>query len=348
MYYYHALLFLVEICIQISSSSADRSSSMPSRQHFTCSARCYAAGNCNQELKGCECPLGRSGEHCEHDHIPACRSSNIDSIAYVGHWTVKNCDCWAQIAGVENMTSPALQDDERRLFLFRTSFEFDQNPLTPCFRSISGPQTSDIPSPLNGSAVQWFKGLGRQAKPISPPSEIKLDDWVFQLPLLSCKDRCNDKGACVKREPRSSPTCMCTRGFSGPSCMQPDPSGCVNYCGGNGACNEGFCHCSPGFWGSDCTRDIAYAPSALVAPSPALKIYRFELPWHAAFFHEADDLHQDYDQIYGAWEKFYEQFSMDTVRTQNIDEANLFYIPAFFYLKTSTPPLHSSATSFSS
>ena len=330
------LLFL-SICIEFSLSSVvDRLSSLPSRQHFTCSAACYAVGNCNEELQQCECPLGRSGENCERDHLSACRSSaSPNSIAFIGHWTIKNCDCWSQLAGVENMTMPALKEDARRIFLFRSSFEHDKNGQIKCFRSTNGPQISDIP-PHNDTKIEWFQGLGRLARRIPFPTEIDLDSWVSQLPLSMCPDRCNEKGACVMRGPRSSPQCMCTRGFTGPSCKDPNLHGCPNRCGGNGACNEGFCHCKRGSWGTDCTRDKAFTSSPSTPPSTLLKIYRFELTWQAAFFHETDDLHTDYDQIYSAWEHFYNQFSLDTVtRTQNIAEANLFYIPAFLYFKTS-------------
>ena len=48
----------------------------------------------------------------------------------------------------------------------------------------------------------------------------------------------------------------------------------------------------------------------------SLRIYRYEMPWHAAFFTEprVREGNQEYnDGTYGAWEQFFNQFSTDWV-----------------------------------
>lgn len=48
----------------------------------------------------------------------------------------------------------------------------------------------------------------------------------------------------------------------------------------------------------------------------SLRIYRYEMPWHAAFFTEprVHEGNQEYnDGTYGAWEQFFNQFSPDWV-----------------------------------
>ena len=51
--------------------------------------------------------------------------------------------------------------------------------------------------------------------------------------------------------------CLCNKGFFGDACEHQDPSTCYNNCSGEGVCIRGFCSCTMGFFGIDCSIDCA-------------------------------------------------------------------------------------------
>ena len=91
-------------------------------------------------------------------------------------------------------------------------------------------------------------------------------------PLKYCPDQCHGRGACVRPG-----VCECYEGFEGPSCATPERAhtACLGNCSGRGQCMKGWCHCRPGFWGSDCSRDAAgRGPRCTARPC----LYVYELP----------------------------------------------------------------------
>ena len=66
--------------------------------------------------------------------------------------------------------------------------------------------------------------------------------------------------------------CLCNKGFFGNACEQPDPSVCYNNCSGEGVCIRGFCSCTMGFFGVDCSIDLDAASDALRRSDPIAEL----------------------------------------------------------------------------
>ncbi len=73
----------------------------------------------------------------------------------------------------------------------------------------------------------------------------------------------------------------------------------------------------------------------LPSPTPrraSLRIYQYELPTELAHEHAYHPFYKRHDPVYTAYQKFASYFSADwAVRTEDPNEANLFYVPALTY-----------------
>ncbi|GLC47762.1 hypothetical protein PLESTB_000023000 [Pleodorina starrii] len=100
------------------------------------------------------------------------------------------------------------------------------------------------------------------------------------LPPSRCPGQCTQYGTCYEELGR----CDCPLGRTGPDCStlvpEPDltrlcaahghtnvtcgrelePAMCLNACNFRGRCVGGVCHCTPGFFGADCSLSLAAAP----------------------------------------------------------------------------------------
>uniref|UniRef100_A0A7R9YSL4 EGF-like domain-containing protein n=1 Tax=Chlamydomonas euryale TaxID=1486919 RepID=A0A7R9YSL4_9CHLO len=328
-----------------------------------CSPGCEERGNCNRELGVCECNFGWVGDSCDQPILGACRSSDSPTalVGYGKRWP-KNCECWRQLARL-------LWDQERQdwsnlrlapqAFAIKFCYERDGVPAERQF--------SDIPDPSD-SDMSFYKVYTDTHAPdldslmifsrIQNPEHVVTNDHLEEplLPLSSCPDRCLDRGVCYQHDlgdvwpgPQQGPRCTCRKGLTGPSCNEHDNAAitsdtvrigdqaCRNKCSGRGECFAGFCKCETGYWGIDCSRSKAYAPDpslpnqihSVAYNRTALRIYKYELPWHIAFPAELDDGMAFIDYAYSTDDRFNERFSSDwAVRTENPYEANLFYVPA--------------------
>eukprot|EP00201_Polytomella_parva_P023228 CAMPEP_0175043712 /NCGR_PEP_ID=MMETSP0052_2-20121109/3360_1 /TAXON_ID=51329 ORGANISM="Polytomella parva, Strain SAG 63-3" /NCGR_SAMPLE_ID=MMETSP0052_2 /ASSEMBLY_ACC=CAM_ASM_000194 /LENGTH=531 /DNA_ID=CAMNT_0016306843 /DNA_START=662 /DNA_END=2255 /DNA_ORIENTATION=- len=59
-----------------------------------------------------------------------------------------------------------------------------------------------------------------------------------------------------------APACHCMQGYQGGACELNSFEFCINNCSGRGQCNRGFCHCTPPYFGIDCSRSKAFEPVA--------------------------------------------------------------------------------------
>ncbi|KAL6761691.1 acetylglucosaminyltransferase [Haematococcus lacustris] len=158
----------------------------------------------------------------------------------------------------------------------------------------------------------------------------------------ACPDGCTTYGTCYEPLGR----CDCPWNRTGPACQQlhkgyclrvPEvntcsddhPSLCVNACNQRGRCMGGFCHCQPGYYGTDCSLSnsasngqellagLGYTPSSL-----GPKIFVYELPPE---FHVKRNIHKiDRPPLHLA---ILERLLTSGHRTANGDDADFFYLP---------------------
>ena len=292
----------------------------------------------NAELGVCECPPGRSGPSCEQLYLGSCRTSESASQAFYALGHLKSCACINQLVKLARA-----QDGSGHLYL--NSFHFF-NRHRICYERkgvADEKQFSDVPS-LSDPNIIWrsidvIRGDGRY-----PELKPEGQSLQGQVPLDKCPKRCSERGTCVDG------SCKCLVGFEGSSCeanapnkIRPpfEPSGCINHCGLKGSCENGFCHCEPGWWGIDCTRSKAYEAEpgkkmeeeGKAYSRTQLKIYRYELPWTIAPYQRMEDHAFSTTSLYSAFLHFFDLFANDTAtRTENPNEANLFYVPIFDFL----------------
>ncbi|KAG2493507.1 hypothetical protein HYH03_008323 [Edaphochlamys debaryana] len=178
-----------------------------------------------------------------------------------------------------------------------------------------------------------------------------------ELPLDACGiTQCHLRGYCVKMykenkdgthspQDHGAPHCMCMKGYQGHTCGEPMLGLCPGECQGRGTCNRGFCHCKPPYWGLGCGRERAWAPvpgASLIPNRIKLRIYVYDLPANVAFpLSFNDGIHDMGVDTYETDKRFLERLLRDPeVRTENPEEANLFYMHPFSYSYSSNtnPP----------
>ncbi|KAL4427657.1 hypothetical protein ABPG75_001746 [Micractinium tetrahymenae] len=124
------------------------------------------------------------------------------------------------------------------------------------------------------------------------------------VPLSQCKDRCNMRGHCMKVKDEDRPAyCWCDRSFAGETC-ETEVNTCYKGCSGRGKCRDGFCHCEPPY-------------------------FRYELNTQVAFEKARQPGGGTYDPHYLAYAHFLDQVLESPVRTENPNEAQMFFLPVF-------------------
>lgn len=147
--------------------------------------------------------------------------------------------------------------------------------------------------------------------------------------------------------------CDCLRNMTGPSCSEPvskakrlcsylgfgsladcllpKPYNCLNNCNERGTCFNGFCHCSEGYYGADCSisLDKAGKPELLAGmgyvPAPGKpKIYIYEL---SPRFNSHKNLEKFDRPLYA---HIWKRILSSGHRTLDPDEADFFYVPVDF------------------
>lgn len=177
--------------------------------------------------------------------------------------------------------------------------------------------------------------------------------FIFLLVLLlqspqaqsrkACPPGCQKFGTCYEELGR----CDCPWNYTGPSCQDPNPEGfclrrlevntcvdghpslCVNACNGRGECKGGFCHCKPGFFGTDCS--LSYGTSSTIKvldgqgyqeSKRGPRVYVYELPPE---FHVKRDIHKvDRPPLHLA---MYERLVTGGHRTTDGDKADFYFLP---------------------
>jgi len=113
-----------------------------------------------------------------------------------------------------------------------------------------------------------------------------------------CPEGCTKYGTCYEELGR----CDCPWNMTGPSCSEPfegyciktpnvntcndgEPTLCLNACNSRGDCKGGFCHCQPGYFGTDCSLSYDDAGSIQILAGLNYRpnrrgpsVYIYELP----------------------------------------------------------------------
>ncbi|KAL4444653.1 hypothetical protein ABPG77_002470 [Micractinium sp. CCAP 211/92] len=295
-----------------------------------CHPDCTKHGNCNSDTGECICRYGWVGKACEVDALSACRLEP-DGPATCGWHKTMNCHCFRQCKqfhcrdGVGCARS--LPPDDRGCYIQDGVPLEQQRSITP-----------DAGQP----GFKFFKGWQVDA-PEAQGSEAAVamayGDFTT-VGLSNCPKSCNNRGLCTRlaKKADAPASCMCMRGYKGPSCEQDDSS-CVLGCSGRGTCvDKFFCHCQPPFFGHGCVRDGSVSP-APSRPNPLqLKIFLYELPTHLAYPVE-EQLAEPREEeggsgLYAAYMLFMEQFLTSNVRTSSPESANLFFVEPYTYSVT--------------
>lgn len=319
-----------------------------------CSAAnpCKNWGTCDTISGACACPPSYGGPLCETAMFPACRYN--DTLGPhgepAGMWCnmlgPRTCECYRQCH-----SHPMILNHEAGW---------------PCFTRTgksSHEQTSDLP-PEDEAGVEYYRSWQQAGNaPMTRQEFITFPHSNFPqdlVPPALCPAACHGNGWCDGKQQR----CLCHVGFEGTDCGQVNQGICINGCTRRGRCLRGFCSCDMGWFGIDCSIELAalaaahvddimveMEPPTLGEAIPVLpaasiplrrepqyvtpRIYVYELPPWMNLAHFMD--HHDYhgDGIYSGWRVFFEQLLRDwDVRTLDPEEANLFYVPAFTFAFT--------------
>jgi hypothetical protein len=169
----------------------------------------------------------------------------------------------------------------------------------------------------------------------------------FTSAKIDCKEGCTKYGTCNEELGRCdcpwnmtgdacnehNPAGFCLRRSDGAgfvnTCTDGDPSLCLNACNKRGQCKGGFCHCSPGFFGTDCSLSYGKGSSIQILQGQGYKetqrgplIYVYEIPPE---FHVKRDIHKiDRPPLHLA---MYERILSGGHRTSDGSKADFFFLP---------------------
>ncbi|MEW5298035.1 MAG: hypothetical protein WDW36_001199 [Sanguina aurantia] len=303
---------------------------------IACHPDCIKKGNCNIERGTCECAFGFAGPACEVALLSSCQASATD-LPFPWPFYPKNCECYKQAYTFFECASGCapqrLNGGDVRCYTFKD-------------RAL-GQQWSAFPENASAADVMWQAGRiteeGLTLKEV-PAREgaLTVDLWHrtdTAFPPSQCPSRCSERGVCIRSGPPESDDrrCECEKGFAGVACEEETDEYCANRCSKRGRCSQGFCHCTPPWFGAGCTRSLAFPPRPNATTSRTqLRIYMYELPTNIAFPIALDDNLPDHTLAYMAYMSFRDEFVTDeVVRTEDPSEANLFYVPAQVYAYSS-------------
>eukprot|EP00897_Mesotaenium_endlicherianum_P004053 jgi/Mesen1/3676/ME000202S02765 len=189
-------------------------------------------------------------------------------------------------------------------------------------------------------------GRGKEIGPRRPAEGAEVNTWATSPE--ECASNCSGRGVCN----RNSKSCECAGAFSGPACSKPGaklPFACFNGCNGNGVCSDGVCKCEKPFFGMDCSlyvdvkgvvqlieRRPFHWTHFVDTPEhdkeeeeeggklPRLYIYDLPPPMTTWLYQQAPPVDRPEALL------FAERALNSEFRTVNPEEADFFFVPAFF------------------
>ena len=256
--------------------------------------RCASRGVYDPLLAECRCTAGWAGRHCEVRDARPCNRGGSSELLNFEALCTGDCDedralcfCAGTRRFIPHQCSPAVHR--------RTRLP-DGRPAYPALQPNGSWSMANVyferdPGErhdwrnLEKPPFEWIYGM-QAGNPLSP--ERRQAGHV--VPFCSARAGERRRSGC-----RGGP---CPVGTMGEFCEERTRSFCLRDCSGRGTCDAGFCWCSQGWFGVDCSlhttagdgtaqlQAIQRAPSlqALQAlPSPAqgrspLRIYVYEMP----------------------------------------------------------------------
>ncbi|MEW5312012.1 MAG: hypothetical protein WDW38_003676 [Sanguina aurantia] len=240
-----------------------------------------------------------------------CQASATD-LPFPWPFYPKNCECYKQAYSFFECSSGCapqrLNGGDVRCYTFKDK-ALDQ-------------QWSAFPENASSTDVMWQEGritqegLTLKEVPVNKGA-LTIDLWRrtdTAFPPSQCPGRCSERGVCIRSGPPESDNrrCECEKGFAGVACEEETDEYCANRCSKRGKCSQGFCHCTPPWFGAGCTRSHAFPPRENAAISRTqLRIYMYELPTNIAFPIALDDNLPDHTLAYMAYMSFRDEFVTD-------------------------------------
>ena len=205
-------------------------------------AICSGGGNYNPYHQRCTCPIGRNGTYCEAFALPACRVRPASTAVSCAVRRPQHCECVRQ----------CLASGAFAVHIFPVCFE----------RTGESEPLSDVPS-INSVRATFYQLDRRSLRKLKPlPADRALGVEFKETALVHvahrhCPRRCSERGACVAerawltRRPQllERAFCKCDGFYEGRACERHLPTLCYNNCSSRGVCLDGFCSCTPPFFG---------------------------------------------------------------------------------------------------
>ena len=206
---------------------------------------CLGGGNYNPILGRCSCPVGRNGTLCEGAALPACRLRPSSNAVACATRRPQHCECVRQ----------CLESGAFSAHIYPICFVKRNRSAASLF--------SDVPMlpRHDGPARATFFQDGKQLA-AADALAVELRPNLVHVPHRHCRARCSERGACVAPRQLAASAdragldrqafCMCDPHYKGTVCETHQTSLCWNGCLGRGSCLDGFCSCTPPFFGPGC------------------------------------------------------------------------------------------------
>ena len=328
---------------------------------------CLGHGVYDPRLEECRCTAGWAGRLCHARALRPCNAAN-DPRAKINTDALcaGNCDderglCYC--AGHKTPFQRSLPHVCAPATTKRAKLP-DGRPLYPTRGKGGDWQMANLI--WERSAAAWTKSTETWARPWAKPIELvygKIAGNPKLKPVAGsnvgwCEAKSGLEGDGSEATPRERILLRCTgcyEGRTGPFCEHPKQSYCLRDCSGRGRCDSGFCWCQKGWFGVDCSQNLAQPAGAPLmqrqqrVPSPAasspLRIYVYDMPaefttrnlqWrngatmgnHRAY----DGQNRSYfaaGSLYAMEMALHEWLLDSPLRTTDAAEAQLFFVPMY-------------------
>ena len=302
---------------ELSSSSEHRS---PRRK--VCAPGCEKNGVCNTELGRCDCPPFVGGDDCSKPLLPACAAApGLATLApapcvydTLSLGAPVSCECLmgCEALGLMGVRECYVMDKQNRTVSAWVQRQIHMRGLAPNMDFWESSLKSS-----HEESVRECSGHGIYA-PRMPPTGVA--------------------------SPNAHKRCWCHAGFSGSRCevstrMRPTHA-CLNGCSGRGTCVRNWCHCTPGYFGVDCSSGAgpAETAAAVALPTPigaqrdknAPKVYIYDLPPRFNSWMHAGESGwwQDFD-LWGEDVIIHRRALRSVYRVTDPEQADYFLVPVW-------------------